>query len=191
MFRRSGIRAGELVAVVGAGFLGSSSSPWPPGRARASWRCRGARPRSAGRARWAADAVPLRERAAAIEAARRSAGDRPFDVAVEAVGNQVALDVASALVREGGRLVIAGFHQDGLRSVDLGSWNWRALEIVNAHERDPRAQRDGVVAAAAAVAEGRLEPSALYARYPLERIGAAFQAMEERPDGFVKALVTP
>jgi threonine dehydrogenase-like Zn-dependent dehydrogenase len=112
-------------------------------------------------------------------------------VVIEAVGNQAALDLASDLPREGGRLVIAGFHQDGLRTVDLCAWNWRALEIVNAHERDPRAQRDGVVAAAQAVAAGRLDPSSLYASYPLDGIGAAFGALEERPDGFVKALVTP
>jgi NADPH:quinone reductase len=192
VFRRSGIRAGDLVAVVGAGFLGLVVLALAA-RAGARVVAVSRRDTSLRRARelGAADAVPLRERAATIEAARRSAGDRLFEVVVEAVGNQVALDVASALVREGGRLVIAGFHQDGLRSVDLCSWNWRALEIVNAHERDPRAQRDGVVAAAEALAQGRLEPSALYARYPLEQIGAAFQAMEERPDGFVKALVTP
>jgi len=66
-----------------------------------------------------------------------------------------------------------------------------ALELARhrRRERDPRVQREGVVAAAGAIAEGRLDPGPLFTTYPLERLGAAFQAMEERPDGFVKALV--
>jgi threonine dehydrogenase-like Zn-dependent dehydrogenase len=131
------------------------------------------------------------ERGASVAAARRAAGDRLFDVVIEAVGNQEALDLASELVREGGRLVVAGFHQDGLRTVNMGLWNWRGIDVVNAHERDPRVQREGVLAAAGAVAEGRLDPAPLLATYPLARLGAAFHAMEERPDGFVKALVVP
>jgi threonine dehydrogenase-like Zn-dependent dehydrogenase len=70
-------------------------------------------------------------------------------------------------------------------------WNWRGIDVVNAHERDPGVQREGVQAAAGAVAEGRLDPASLYTTYPLDRLGAAFEAMEDRPDGFVKALVIP
>jgi threonine dehydrogenase-like Zn-dependent dehydrogenase len=62
-----------------------------------------------------------------------------FDVVVEAAGTQSALDTASRLVATGGRLVLAGFHQDGPRTVDMQSWNWRGIDVVNAHERDPRA----------------------------------------------------
>ena len=90
-----------------------------------------------------------------------------------------------------GRLVVAGYHQDGPRTVNMWLWNCRGIDVVNAHERDPRAQREGVLAAAGAVAAGRLDPGPLFTTYPLDRLGAAFQAMEERPDGFVKALVTP
>jgi threonine dehydrogenase-like Zn-dependent dehydrogenase len=192
VFRRSGVRAGDAVALVGAGFLGLVAL-----RLAAS---AGARVVAVSRRETAlrralelgaVAAVPLRDRASTVAAAREAAGGRPFDVVIEAVGSQAALDLAGDLPREGGRLVIAGFHQDGPRSVDLGGWNWRALELVNAHERDPRVQRDGVAAAAVAAAEGRLDTSALYTVFPLDRIGAAFAALEERPEGFVKALVTP
>ncbi len=192
VFRRSAARAGDQVAVVGAGFIGLVAlrlAALAGARVVALSR----RETSLRRARemGAAEVVPLVDRGSAIEAARRSAGGRLFDVVIEAVGNQEALDVASELVREGGRLVIAGYHQDGPRTVNLGQWNWRGIEIVNAHERDPRVQREGVLAAAGAVAEGKLDPAPLFATYPLDRLAAAFQAMEERPDGFVKALVTP
>ncbi len=191
VFRRSGIRAGDRVAVVGAGFLGlvvlrlavlAGAHAVAVSRRETALR----RAREMG----ALDVVPLRDRRGTAEATRAAAGG-PLDVVVEAVGTQGALDLASALPREGGRLVIAGFHQDGLRTVDLCGWNWRALEIVNAHERDPRVRREGLALAMAAVADGALDVSALLATYPLERIGSAFQALEERPDGFVKALVTP
>ncbi|HEY6004153.1 MAG TPA: hypothetical protein VIV57_14855 [Anaeromyxobacter sp.] len=47
-----------------------------------------------------------------------------------------------------------------------------------------------MVAAAGAVSDGRLDPRPLFTTYPLDRLDAAFQALEERPTGFLKALVT-
>jgi threonine dehydrogenase-like Zn-dependent dehydrogenase len=45
--------------------------------------------------------------------------------------------------------------------------------------------------AAEAVATGRLDPSLLYThRYPLAELGKALDATRDRPDGFMKALIT-
>ena len=42
-----------------------------------------------------------------------------------------------------------------------------------------------------AVASGRLDPKPLYTHfYPLERLGEALDATRDKPEGFVKALVT-
>jgi threonine dehydrogenase-like Zn-dependent dehydrogenase len=192
VFRRSGVRAGDLVAVVGAGFIGLVALRLAAlGGARVVALSRRDTALRRAREMGAVETVPFGERGAALARARAAAGGALFDVVIEAVGNQAALDLASELVREGGRLVVAGYHQDGLRTVDMGLWNWRGIDVVNAHERDPRVQRDGVLAAAGAVAEGRLDPAPLLASYPLSRLDAAFQAMEERPDGFVKAVVLP
>ena len=38
-------------------------------------------------------------------------------------------------------------------------WNWRGLDVINAHERDPRVYVDGMHAAAQAVADGQLDPN--------------------------------
>ena len=57
---------------------------------------------------------------------------------IEAVGKQWPLDLAAELTREGGRLVIAGYHQDGPRQVNMQLWNWRGFDVANAHERDPQ-----------------------------------------------------
>jgi NADPH2:quinone reductase len=94
------------------------------------------------------------------------------------------------LTRVRGTLVIAGFHQDGRRSVDMQLWNWRGLDVVNAHERDPTVYVAGVEAAAEAIVEGRLDPSPLYTHsFPLDSLGDAFATASERPDGFLKAVV--
>ena len=69
-------------------------------------------------------------------------------------------------------------------------WNWRGLDVVNAHERDPRVYVDGIREAARAVSEGRLDPSPLYThRFGLDEIARALETAVERPEGFMKALV--
>ena len=112
------------------------------------------------------------------------------DRVIEAVGKQGPLDLAAELTREGGRLVIAGYHQDGPRQVDMQMWNWRGFDVVNAHERDPKMYVRGLREAVEAVASGRLDPAPLFTHtYSLERLGEALDATRDRPDGFLKALV--
>jgi threonine dehydrogenase-like Zn-dependent dehydrogenase len=93
---------------------------------------------------------------------------------------------------ERGRLVITGFHQDGPRQVNMFLWNWRGLDVINAHERDPQVYVEGIRLAVDAVADGTLDPAPLYTHtFPLDRLGDAMETMRTRPDGFLKALVTP
>jgi threonine dehydrogenase-like Zn-dependent dehydrogenase len=91
-----------------------------------------------------------------------------------------------------GRLVIAGYHQDGMRQVNVQLWNWRGLDVINAHERDPAAYTAGIAGALDAMQSGRMDPDRLYThRIPLARAGEAFELLRLRPEGFVKAVVTP
>jgi threonine dehydrogenase-like Zn-dependent dehydrogenase len=109
----------------------------------------------------------------------------PFDCVIECGGTQGSLDTASRLVATGGTLVIAGFHQDGPRTVDVQSWNWRGIDVVNAHERDPQAYVDAMREAVLLFDLERLVTH----RFPLDRLGDAFEAARTRPPGFVKAVV--
>ncbi len=112
------------------------------------------------------------------------------DVVIEAAGTQPTLDLAGPLVRVRGRLVIAGFHQDGPRQVDMQLWNWRGLDVINAHERDPAVYVEGIRAAATAVSHGGLDPAPLYThRFALDHLDEALETARTRPDGFIKALV--
>lgn len=187
--RRSGIRAGDTVAVVGAGFLGClivQLAKAAGARVIAVSRRRSALETAA--AMGAEETVALEE--PVVERVEELTGGNLCDVTIEAAGVQETLDLAGPLTRTRGRLVIAGFHQDGSRQVDMRFWNWRGLDVVNAHERDPAVYVEGIREAAAAVAEGRLDPTPLYThRFGLEEVDAALDAAVERPDGFIKALV--
>jgi threonine dehydrogenase-like Zn-dependent dehydrogenase len=110
---------------------------------------------------------------------------------IEATGHQWPLDLASELIAEHGRLLIAGYHQDGPRRVNMQLWNWRGIDVINAHERNPEVSVRGMRAALSAVSEGWLDPSPLYsAPFALSELDRAFDATRDRPDGFMKALVT-
>jgi threonine dehydrogenase-like Zn-dependent dehydrogenase len=123
--------------------------------------------------------------------ARSHTGDAGFERVIEAIGSQEGLDLATELAGTRATLVIAGYHQDAPRRVDMQRWNWLGLDVVNAHERDPAVYRRGMQEAIALMAAGTIEPGPLLThRFPLEDIGAGFRALAERPSGFVKALVT-
>jgi len=187
--RRSNISAGDTVAVVGAGFLGCvivQLAAAAGARVIAVSRRRSAL--AAAARMGAAETIALDEPVG--ERVEELTGGSCCDVVVEAAGVQATLDVAGPLTRERGRLVIAGFHQDGPRQVDMQLWNWRGLDVVNAHERDPRVYVEGIRAATAAIREGRLDPGSLYThRFGLDDLDAALDTAVERPDGFIKALV--
>jgi NADPH2:quinone reductase len=187
--RRSGIRDGYTVAVVGAGFLGcviTQLAAAAGARVLAVSRRRSALETAS--AMGAAETIALEE--PVVERVEELTGGELCDIVIEAAGVQATLDVAGPLNRTRGRLVIAGFHQDGGREVDMQLWNWRGLDVVNAHERDPAVYVEGIREAADAVATGRLDPSPLYThRFGLDQLDAALDTATERPDGFIKALV--
>jgi NADPH2:quinone reductase len=138
----------------------------------------------------AAEILPMEDHWQIIEQVKALTDGRWCDVTIEATGKQWPLDLAGELTRERGRLIVAGYHQDGMRQVNMQLWNWRGLDVVNAHERDPRVYLEGMQAAAELVASGRLDPTPLYThRFPLERLGSALDTTRDRPDGFMKALV--
>jgi 2-desacetyl-2-hydroxyethyl bacteriochlorophyllide A dehydrogenase len=192
IWRRSDIRAGQTVAIVGVGFIGALLIQLAKAAgANVIALSRRAYARDVARRCGATATIATDDTRAAIDAVDTLChGGCPR--VIEAAGEQATLDIASAISAEGGRLVIAGYHQDGPRQVDMQQWNWRGLDVINAHERDPRVALQGLREAMQAVADGRIDPYPLLTHhYPLERIGEAFQTLSRRPDGFLKATVTP
>jgi threonine dehydrogenase-like Zn-dependent dehydrogenase len=193
IFRRSDIQTGQTVAIVGIGFLGAILTRLATD-AGARVIAISRRPFSLEVARQfgAAEVIPMEDHNGIIERVKALTDGRFCERVIEAVGKQWPLDLAAELTAERGKLIVAGYHQDGPRQVNMWLWNWRGLDVINAHERDPARYIEGIRAAVDAVASGRLDPSPLYThRYPLERLGDALNDTRDRPDGFLKALVAP
>jgi threonine dehydrogenase-like Zn-dependent dehydrogenase len=192
IFRRSRIEPGQTIAIVGIGFLGAILTRLAT-NAGARVIAISRRPFSLDLARrmGAAETIPMDDHNGIIERVKELTGGVFCDRVIEAVGKQWPLDLAAELTRERGRLIVAGYHQDGPRQVNMWLWNWRGLDVINAHERDPEVYLQGMREAVDAISSGRLDPSSLYTHtFPLERLNDALDTTRDRPDGFLKALVT-
>lgn len=191
IFRRADIRAGQTVAIIGVGFLGALLTQMASAAgARVIAIARRPFALDLARRMGAEETIAMDDHWQIIERVRERTDGQFCDRAIEAVGKQWPLDLAAELTRERGRLIIAGYHQDGPRQVNMQMWNWRGLDVINAHERETSVYIDGMRAAVEEVVAGRLDPSSLYThRFPIERLDEALDMTRDRPDGFLKALV--
>ncbi|HJT68370.1 MAG TPA: zinc-binding dehydrogenase [Pyrinomonadaceae bacterium] len=188
IFRRSHITRGQTVAIIGIGFLGTLLTQLAVNA--------GARVFAISRRQ---SSLKLAERfgasvtvevSRARETVKLLTQHRGCDCVIEAAGTQQSLDLATELTSERGRLVIAGYHQDGPRTVDMQTWNWRGLEVINAHEREPQIYVAGMRGAIEAMQTGTLNPAPLYTHtFALDELPRAFETVAGSPEGFVKALV--
>lgn len=192
IFERSDIKAGDTVAIIGMGFLGVLL-------------CQVAK--HAG-----AKVIAISRRAYSLEYATNYGADETIaltatwevankiseltagafcDRVIEATGKQEAIDIATEIVSEGGRLIIAGYHQDGLRQVNMQRWNWKGIDVINAHERKAERYLSGMQKAVDAVVNGILQPEKLYTDVlSISELSRGFEMTHDRPDGFMKALIT-
>lgn len=191
IFGRSGIESGQTVAIIGVGFIGALLTRLAAAAgARVIAISRRSYSLEVAKRMGAAEVIPMDDHWRIIEDVRTLTDGCFCDCVIEAVGKQWPLDLAGELAKERGRLVVAGYHQDGPRQVNMQLWNWRGLDVINAHERDPAVYMRGIREAIEAVRQGRIDPQPLYTHiYPLERLGEALNTTRDRPDGFLKALV--
>jgi threonine dehydrogenase-like Zn-dependent dehydrogenase len=191
IFERARIEPHHRVAIVGAGFLGLLLTQLAVNLgAQVVVLSRRSYALSLARRAGACETISTSDSNLALDHAWTLSGSRGYERVIEAVGSQSALDLASALCAEYGRLVIAGYHQDGARQVDMQQWNWRALDVVNAHERSVERYVDGVERAITAVMDGRMDPFPLFTHhFSLHELDSAFEFTRSRPDGFIKAVV--
>jgi threonine dehydrogenase-like Zn-dependent dehydrogenase len=188
---RCSIKKGETVAIVGVGFIGavlctlavsSGANVIAISRRKSSLKY--------ARESGASEAIHLNDKYKVIDCVRKITDNQLCDIVIEASGMQSCLDVASALTRVRGRLVIAGYHQDGLRTVDLQEWNWKGIDVINAHERDENVYVHGIQEAITAVSERILDPRKLITHtFSFDSIQEAFEMAVNRPEGFLKAVV--
>jgi len=191
IFNRSDISAGDTVAIVGIGFLGALLCQL----AKQS----GAKVIAISRREYSLDfakkygadeVIPLTSTWEVANKVGEITGNAFCSCVIEATGKQEGIDVATEVVGEYGKIIIAGYHQDGLRNVNMQKWNWKAIDVINAHERDPAKYLTGMQRAVDAVVQGIMDPHLLYTDIlPLDAISNGFELTKKRPVGFMKALV--
>ncbi len=118
--------------------------------------------------------------------------ERGFDVVVEGSGTQAGLTLAGELVRAHGTLSILGFHQAGPREVEVGMWNWKAIDVVNAHVRRFDLLLENMRIGLELEARGLINLGSLVThRYGLDEVDRAYADLQSKPAGFIKAAILP
>lgn len=191
IFNRSDISKDDIVAIVGIGFLGALLCQLA--------KKKGAKVIAISRREYSLDfakkyeadeTIPLSSTWEVANKIAEITNNKFCNRVIEATGKQEGIDVATEVIGEYGKMIIAGYHQDGLRKVNLQKWNWKAIDVLNAHERDALKYLSGMQAAVDAVANGTIDPQLLYTNIlSLEEISKGFELTKKRPDGFMKALI--
>ncbi len=200
---RTGLRAGDRVAVVGLGFMGLGLvqlaldrapglligvDPLPDARQRAL--------ELGADLVFAPDEVPA-EFGGPAGAGTGAGGelsrdrDQRADIVLEATGVTPGLATAGALVRPFGTLCVVGYHHTGDAPMDMGLW-YKAVTIVNGFCPDKtrlmRAMRDALDL----IAAHRFSYAPLIThRFGLDEVDRAYELMDSRAEGFVKAVLIP
>ncbi len=191
---RSRIEVGDRVALVGLGFMGLgllslvrlkgprqivAIDPRPEARAKAL--------QLGADVAYAPDEVP-----GELFVTQFSEWDSPkgCEVVIEGSGTQAGLSLAEKLVRAHGVLSVMGWHQGGLRTVDLHMAGWKACDIVNSHMRRQSVKVETLRIGLDLIAAGKFSLGPLVTHtFPLDQVDRAYQAMKDKPEGFTKAVI--
>jgi threonine dehydrogenase-like Zn-dependent dehydrogenase len=189
----AGLRPGDDVIVIGAGYMGLLLLQLAAQQAPRHLIVTDVRDEALERARsFGATHVVNVADASLTDAVGDLTDGVGADISIEATGTQAALSSLADVTRMSGTVVIAGYHQGEPRQLDLATWNWKAFRIANAHFRDVAVIMHGMRRAGRLLASKRIamEPLVTH-RFPLDRIDQAFGAALQKPHGFVKAVVHP
>jgi threonine dehydrogenase-like Zn-dependent dehydrogenase len=189
--KRSGVEVGDTVAIIGLGFMGGLIMQGIKLKGASRIIVVDTREESFGLAReLGADEIINSKTEDAAARIMELTGNRGADVVVECTGYQAPLDLATQAVKIRGRLVIFGYHQSGPRTIDVQTWNWKGLDVVNAHERDPEVYLQGMKTGMRLLNAGQLNMKPLVSHfYPIEDINQAFEDAYRKPPGFIKAVI--
>ncbi len=116
---------------------------------------------------------------------------RGVDVVIEVTGGAAGLEMAGKMVRPHGILSIVGYHQSGgRREIDMKLWNWKAITVINAHERRDLIQMAYMREALTMFENNRINVKPMMTHeYTLENINKAFSDMKDKPEGYIKGYV--
>lgn len=191
IFERGDVSSGQTVAVVGCGFLGlllvqllKSAGCKVIAISRRQFSLKRA-------IEYGADhAIPLDDHSVIIKKVEDITKGNFCDRTFECTGSEWPLNLSIEITGTKRKLIVAGYHQDGMRSVNMQLLNWRGIDMVNAHERDPKDYVNGIKKAIEAIQKGKMDPFELFTHYyPLKEIASGLNDLKNRPDGFIKGIV--
>lgn len=116
-----------------------------------------------------------------------------FQVVIEATGVQSAVDLCSELVKHHGSITLVGYHEsnDGIRSINMKLWNYKAINVINGHVRNDNEKLEATKKAIELLRLGLLVTEPLVHEYPLAMVESAFEDFESNKPGLFKAVLTP
>lgn len=190
IFSRSDIQKGQKVAIVGSGFLGNlliqlakSEGAEVIAISRREFSLKTAKKVGADHL------IKMDDHYKILEKVKELTKGKFCERVIECTGKEWPLNLSIELTCERGKLIVAGFHQDGMRNLNVQMLNWRGIDMISAHERNPKKYIEGIEAAVKAVEQGRMDPFPLFTHsFSLDEMAEAYEHLTERPDGFIKAL---
>lgn len=192
IFKRSGIERSNTVAIIGIGWIGSLLVQLAKQTGATVIACSRRKSSLKKAKEFGADhIISLSNKENVVKKVENITEGMLCDCVIEATGKQEALDLAGKLTAIRGNLIIAGYHQGDHRKIDMQLWNWRGINVINAHERDAAMYIQGIRKAIQYMSRGTLNPFPLFTHsFPLEHIGKAFEMQQQKLEGFTKALIT-
>jgi threonine dehydrogenase-like Zn-dependent dehydrogenase len=126
-----------------------------------------------------------------LAAVQKATNGKGVDVVIEATGAQKALDLATEAVCIKGTILIYGYHSDGTRQINMQRWNYKALQVVNGHERDSMVYAEGMRKGIALIECNRIAFDLITHEFRLDTINDCFSLIQQRPHGYIKAVIKP
>lgn len=113
-------------------------------------------------------------------------------VAVEASGTEGGLQLAGDMAAVHGTLSVVGYHQgrSGKRNVNMELWNWKAITVINAHERRNHVHMKHMAAGLKLIAGGLFNMKDMVTHvFSLDQVDQAYEAIRSKPPGFIKSVI--
>ena len=93
-------------------------------------------------------------------------------------------------MRVHGTLFIVGYHDDGIRQIDVALWNIKALNVINAHEKRLAYFMHCMQTGVDLIARKKIDMKPLVSHtYSLDNADQAYRDLLEKPQGHVKGVV--
>lgn len=113
-----------------------------------------------------------------------------FKNVLEFSGTAEGLALAAEMVCAHGRLGIGGYHNDGMRAVDFKLWNYKAMTMINCHERRIDYEYSLCLRCLELIANGVWNFKGVTNHiYSMDEFDQANRDMECHKDGYIKGAV--